>query len=177
MSIVASSNIDSFEIKELHQLFQANYLISVGDYKSALHSFYELNSLLENNKHLWSTPRFITCLPWRACWTVCAACAIMRYELFLGQLKKLKTLPIQHECSCLVFWTSYSKLTKEDFAELSSSWKIIHTLIIAQAAQTVQHALQGKQVINRWCRPEMFVVLSNNSVHRKNAAPICNHRR
>lgn len=54
MSIVASSNLENFEINKLHQLFQANYLISVGDYKSALHSFYELNNLLEGNKHLWS---------------------------------------------------------------------------------------------------------------------------
>ena len=56
MSIVASSNLENFEINKLHQLFQANYLISVGDYKSALHSFYELNNLLEGNKHLWSDP-------------------------------------------------------------------------------------------------------------------------
>jgi len=56
MSIVASSNFDNFEIDKLHQLFQANYLISVGDYKSALHSFYELISLLESNKKLWADP-------------------------------------------------------------------------------------------------------------------------
>lgn len=59
MSIVASSNIENFEIKKLHQLFQANYLISVGDYKSALHSYYELNRLLEDNKRLWmNAPAF-----------------------------------------------------------------------------------------------------------------------
>lgn len=56
MSLVSSSNANSFEIKKLHQLFQSAYLISVGDYKSALHSYYELNKLFEENKHLWANP-------------------------------------------------------------------------------------------------------------------------
>jgi hypothetical protein len=53
---VASQNLDNFEISKLHQLFQSNYLISVGDYKSALNSYIELNNLFEANKHLWSNP-------------------------------------------------------------------------------------------------------------------------
>jgi hypothetical protein len=53
ISIVASLNLYNFEISKLHQLFQANYLISVGDYKSALNSYIELNNLFEANKHLW----------------------------------------------------------------------------------------------------------------------------
>ena len=56
ISIVASQNQDSFEISKLHQLFQSNYLISVGDYNSALNSYIELNTLFEANKHLWSNP-------------------------------------------------------------------------------------------------------------------------
>jgi hypothetical protein len=56
MNIVASFKANSFEIMKLHQLFQANYLINVGDYKSALHSYYELNQLFENNRHLWADP-------------------------------------------------------------------------------------------------------------------------
>jgi hypothetical protein len=56
LSIVASFGPENFEISKLHQLFQSNYLISVGDFKSALRSFYELNNLFEANKHLWSTP-------------------------------------------------------------------------------------------------------------------------
>jgi len=56
ISIVSSLNLDNFEISKLHQLFQSNYLISVGDYKSALNSYIELNNLFEANKHLWSTP-------------------------------------------------------------------------------------------------------------------------
>jgi hypothetical protein len=56
ISIVASQNLDNFEISKLHQLFQSNYLISVGDYKSALNSYIELNNLFEANKHFWDDP-------------------------------------------------------------------------------------------------------------------------
>ena len=56
ISIVASQNLDNFEISKLHQLFQSNYLISVGDYKSALNSYIELNNLFEANRHFWSNP-------------------------------------------------------------------------------------------------------------------------
>jgi hypothetical protein len=56
LSMIASQNLENFEIQKLHQLFQSNYLISVGDYKSALRSYYELNTIFELNKHLWSNP-------------------------------------------------------------------------------------------------------------------------
>lgn len=56
LSIIASQNLENFEIRKLHQLFQSNYLISVGDFKSALRSYYELNTIFEENKHLWSNP-------------------------------------------------------------------------------------------------------------------------
>ncbi len=56
ISIVASLSEDNFEISKLHQLFQSNYLISVGDYQSALNSYIELNNLFEANKRFWSTP-------------------------------------------------------------------------------------------------------------------------
>ena len=56
MSIVSSSGIENFEIQKNHKLFQANYLLNVGDYKSALNSFYELNTLFEKNMHLLSNP-------------------------------------------------------------------------------------------------------------------------
>lgn len=56
LSLSASSPIDSFEINRKHLLFQANYLIAIGDYQSAIQIFYELNNLLENNKHLLANP-------------------------------------------------------------------------------------------------------------------------
>lgn len=56
MSIVSSTGFENFEIEKTHKLFQSNYLMNVGDYKSALNSFYELNNTFEKNKHLLSNP-------------------------------------------------------------------------------------------------------------------------
>lgn len=56
ISIVASTAVENFEIKKNHQLFQANYFITVGDYKAAFNSFVELNKLFEENTHLWNDP-------------------------------------------------------------------------------------------------------------------------
>lgn len=55
---INSSHKDSFEIKKQHLLFQSNYLIGVGDYKSALQSFRELNVLFENNPKFWLSQPF-----------------------------------------------------------------------------------------------------------------------
>lgn len=56
MSIVSSYGFENFEIEKTHKLFQSNYLMNVGDYKSALNTFYELNNTFEKNKHLLSNP-------------------------------------------------------------------------------------------------------------------------
>lgn len=56
ISIVARAGVENFEIKKNHQLFQANYFITVGDYKAAFNSFVELNKLFEENSHLWNNP-------------------------------------------------------------------------------------------------------------------------
>lgn len=56
ISIVASAGVENFEIKKNHQLFQANYFITAGDYRAAFNSFIELNKLFEENSHLWNNP-------------------------------------------------------------------------------------------------------------------------
>lgn len=56
ISIVASAGVENFEIKKNHQLFQANYFVTVGDYRAAFNSFVELNKLFEENAHLWNNP-------------------------------------------------------------------------------------------------------------------------
>lgn len=106
MSIVSSSNVNNFEIQKLHQLFQANYLISVGDYKSALHSFYELNNLLENNKHLWSNPPIYYLLTLEG--ILDSLRSLKNYKgmtHFIDQLKKLSnpSLNFSANVTCLVF--------------------------------------------------------------------------
>jgi hypothetical protein len=119
MSIVASSNVDNFEIRKLHQLFQANYLISVGDYKSALHSFYELNNLLESNKHLWSNPPVYYLLTLEG--ILDSLRSLRNYEgmkHFIDQLKKLNnpSLNFSANVTCLIFlYELFPLLDKGDF--------------------------------------------------------------
>ncbi len=55
---LSSSSKNSFEARKLHQLFQSNYLLSIGDQKSAFQSFHELNKLFEDNRQFWADPPF-----------------------------------------------------------------------------------------------------------------------
>lgn len=119
MSIVASSNVNNFEIQKLHQLFQANYLISVGDYKSALHSYYELNNLLESNKHLWSNPPIYYLLTLEG--ILDSLRSLRNYDgmkHFIDQLKKLNnpSLNFSANVTCLIFlYELFPILDKGDF--------------------------------------------------------------
>lgn len=119
MSLVASSNLESFEIKKLHQLFQANYLISVGDYKSALRTYMELNNLFENNKNLWGNPPIYYLLTQEG--VLDSLRSIRNYEgmkYFVDQLRKLKTPSVSFNAnvSCLVFlYELFPKLDRGDF--------------------------------------------------------------
>lgn len=119
MSIVASSNLDNFEINKLHQLFQANYLISVGDYKSALHSFYELNNLLEGNKHLWSNPPTYYVFTLEG--VLDSLRSLRNYDAmthYIDQLKKLDTpsLNFNTNVTCLIFlYELFPMLDRGDF--------------------------------------------------------------
>jgi len=53
LNLVSNPNFDTFESQKIHLLFQANYFITINDYKSALSIFYELNKLFEENRLLW----------------------------------------------------------------------------------------------------------------------------
>ena len=55
--IAASSDAEgNFELTRNHKLFQANYLMGAGDYRAALNSYKELDSLFEQNQQFWSNP-------------------------------------------------------------------------------------------------------------------------
>ena len=52
--IAASSDSEgNFELTRNHKLFQANYLMGAGDYRAALNSYKELDSLFEQNQQFW----------------------------------------------------------------------------------------------------------------------------
>ncbi len=55
---LSSASKNSFEAKKLHQMFQSNYLMGIGDRKSAYQSFRELNRLFEDNPMFWANPPF-----------------------------------------------------------------------------------------------------------------------
>ncbi len=147
MSIVASSNVDNFEIRKLHQLFQANYLISVGDYKSALHSFYELNNLLESNKHLWSNPPIYYLLTLEG--ILDSLRSLKNYEgmkHFIDQLRKLNnpSLNFSTNVTCLIFlYELFPFLDKGDFFTCEvlmrkyseDLYKKTHLLSLARSAE------------------------------------------
>jgi len=56
LGLVTVRNKNNYESKKLHLLFQSFFFTDIGDYKSALKTFYELNKLFEQNMDLWSSP-------------------------------------------------------------------------------------------------------------------------
>jgi len=130
MSIIASSNIENFEIKKLHQLFQANYLISVGDFKSAFRSYNELNNLFESNKHLWANPPIYYLNTLRG--VLESLRKIKNYDgmkIFVERLKGLnsRSLNFNVNIQCLIFLNElFPSLDKGDFQsslELMQNYK------------------------------------------------------
>lgn len=119
MSILASSNIENFEINKLHQLFQANYLISVGDYKSALRSYVELSALFEKNRHLWNNPPIYYLLTLEG--VLDSLRSIKNYDgmaYFVDQLKKLASPSVNFNANvtCLIFlYELFPMLDRGDF--------------------------------------------------------------
>jgi hypothetical protein len=133
MSIQASSNLENFEINKLHQLFQANYLISVGDYKSALRSYIELNSLFEKNRHLWHNAPIYYLLNLEG--VLDSLRSIKNYEgmdYFIDQLKKLESPSVSFTANvhCLIFlYELFPSLDKGDFISSAIHMeKYMHTL-------------------------------------------------
>lgn len=121
MSIVASTHTETFEIRKMHQLFQANYLIAIGDYKSALHSFYELNKVFENNKHLWANPPIYYVLVLEG---ILESLHIIKdyngMQYFVDKLKRLKSTSANFRANvmCLAFqYELFPLLDLGDFAK------------------------------------------------------------
>lgn len=147
MSIVSSSNIENFEISKLHQLFQANYLISVGDYKSAFRSFNELNNLQETNKHLWANPPIYYVLTLEG--ILDSLRSLHEYDgmaHFVQQLKKINTpfLSFNTNVVCLIFlYELFPFLDRGDFTACehllktydSTLLKKVHLLSLARNAE------------------------------------------
>lgn len=90
-----SSHKDIFEIKKNHLLFQSNYLIGIGDHRSALHSFKELNALFEKNPLFWSSQPFYYVSVIEG--ILDNLRSIGRYEEMPYYLDRLRSLPVNTE--------------------------------------------------------------------------------
>ncbi len=55
-TLVSNLKNEIFQVNCQHQLFQANYFMSVGSYKNALNAYSNLNNLFLENYHLWNNP-------------------------------------------------------------------------------------------------------------------------
>lgn len=128
MSIVASSGFKSFEIQKNHKLFQSNYLMNVGDFKSALNSYYGLNNIFEQNMHLLSNP------PMYYLSTIEGILEILRnsrnYEemgYFIEQLKKIETSSVnfKYQIDSVIFL--YKLLPLIDTFKFVEASKLIET--------------------------------------------------
>lgn len=121
MSIVSSSGFENFEMQKTHKLFQSNYLISVGDYKSALHSFYELNNIFEQNKHLLSNPPIYYFMTIEG--VLESLRTIRNYtemDYFIAQLNNIQTVSshFKIQIECVIFlYTLFPMFDKGDFQE------------------------------------------------------------
>ncbi|HRN47139.1 MAG TPA: hypothetical protein PK110_02130 [Niabella sp.] len=56
ISIVTERTRNTFESRKLHILFQSFYFVGIGDFRSAIDNFYDLNKLLEQHPHLQGHP-------------------------------------------------------------------------------------------------------------------------
>lgn len=121
LNLLSKPFADTFESQKNHLLFQASYLITVGDYKSALKTFYELNTLFENRQHLWVSNLMDYLLTMEG--VLNSLHGIKKYDemkYFIDQLMLLKTHTDHQEVTCkqIVYVFQMVKLlAKGDFEE------------------------------------------------------------
>lgn len=127
MSIVASSNFESFEVEKLHQLFQSYYLLSVGDFKSSQRSFYELIGLFEANKHLWSNPPIYFLLTIEG--VLDSLRSVRKYNemgLFVEKLKSLRNYSVYFNANVDSLIYLYELYPLVDTGNFTKAFELMH---------------------------------------------------
>lgn len=56
MGLVTGRTKSSYQSRKLHLLFQSYFFTDIGDYRSAMKTFSELNKLFEHHRNLWNHP-------------------------------------------------------------------------------------------------------------------------
>jgi hypothetical protein len=100
MSIIGHSSMNNFEAKKTHLLFQSTYCMIVGDYRSALATFSELNLLFENNRDAWknTVTDYLECLAG----ILDSLQTIGRYKEMDEYLLKIENVPDSHNENALL---------------------------------------------------------------------------
>jgi len=123
LHIAASTDSEhNFEITKNHKLFQASYLMSVGEYRTALNIFMELSKLFEENPHFWANPPIYYLYVLEG--VLDSLRSVGDYDdmpYFLSKLEKLATnysFEFRVNTSCLLFqYELFRYLDKGDFAQ------------------------------------------------------------
>jgi hypothetical protein len=123
---------NNFESGKLHLLFQSFFFTDIGDYKSALKTFYELNRLFEQNTSIWNLPP-------------------LDYLFSLdGILDSLRTIGYFSEMPFYI--AKMSQLTNPDYPEyfrfIVEKLVVIYQLIILIAEKEYKKALKYIQQTN-----------------------------
>ena len=121
--IASSSPMDgNFELTKNHKLFQGNYLMGIGDYKTALNSFKELNLLFEQNPQFLTNPPiyYVSVLEG----VLNSLRSVRKYNempYFLNKLKELSihtSLEFKINTICLIFqYELFPFLDKGEFSK------------------------------------------------------------
>jgi hypothetical protein len=121
---------NNFEGMKNHKLFQANYLMGVGDFSSALRSFRELALLFESNTQFWANPPIYYLSVIEG--ILSNLRSIRNYEemgFFIGKLESLSTYSLEFNTNvlCLIFqyklFPLFDKGDYEGCRRLADSYK------------------------------------------------------
>ena len=123
---------NNFESRKLHLLFQSFFFTDIGDYKSALKTFYELNRTFEQNVSIWNHPP-------------------LDYLFSLdGILDSLRTIGFYQEMPFYI--DKIGQLTDPHYPEyfryMVEKLTVIYQLAILTAAKKYKKALEYIQQIN-----------------------------
>jgi len=115
LSILSRSGSETSQIKKTHRLFQSYYLLCVGDFHSAINSFSELMTLLDNNRQLWNdSPSDYLLTTEGILKSLRSTRNFDGMKLFVNKLKQLDTssfpLHFQMEVRCVTFLYTLSLL-------------------------------------------------------------------
>lgn len=163
MSIVNAKVKSNLESQKLHLLFQSFFFTNIGDYKSALKTFYELTRLFEKNTQLLHNPPlgYYSTLD-----GILDSLRVMGYykemELYTGKLEQLDTSSYPEYYRFLIHKTImiYRLSIYAGTGEYEQAINYIH--------QSNQQYLKGYSMVNDEKQHELLFYIALSYYHVKN---------